>query len=106
MIQFSGSSLRRFGQSIKRIVREVEEQNSGKDQQLKFLELFWYFKEIKLIFVIQVDESRDVLVNRNVALNRASDHLTKVITQKHAVADAVFFTVLHWNFEFNGDSAE
>ena len=39
-IRFSGSSLRRFGQSIKRIVREVEEQNSGKDQQLKFLELF------------------------------------------------------------------
>ena len=32
--------------------------------------------------VIQVDESRDVLVNRNVALNRASDHLTKVSAKK------------------------
>ena len=90
--------MRRFGQSIKRIVREVEEQNSGKGRQLRFLEVhqinkkilipnflesFWYFKEIKLILVIQVDESRDVLVNRNVALNRASDHLTKVSAKKN-----------------------
>ena len=40
-------------------------------------------EEIKLILVIQVDESRDVLVNRNVALNRASDHLTKVSAKKN-----------------------
>jgi len=48
----SGNSLRRFGQSIKRIVREVEEQNS-------------------------VDEARDVLVSRNVAMARATKHLNK-----------------------------
>jgi len=47
-----GNSLKRFGQSIKRIVKEVEEQNS-------------------------VDETRDVLVNRNVALNLATTHLNK-----------------------------
>lgn len=49
----SGSSLRRFGQSIKRIVREVEQQES-------------------------VDESRDVLVTRNVLLTRAARHLNKL----------------------------
>jgi len=48
----SGNSLRRFGQSIKRIVREVEQQES-------------------------VDESRDVLVPRNVLLACAFRHLNK-----------------------------
>eukprot|EP00090_Calanus_glacialis_P007201 TRINITY_DN15664_c0_g1_i1.p1 TRINITY_DN15664_c0_g1~~TRINITY_DN15664_c0_g1_i1.p1 ORF type:complete len:245 (-),score=60.83 TRINITY_DN15664_c0_g1_i1:15-749(-) len=47
-----GNSLKRFGQSIKRIVREVEEQNT-------------------------VDETREVLVTRNVVLTRASSHLNK-----------------------------
>jgi len=44
--------LKRFGQSIKRIVREVEEQNT-------------------------VDETREVLVTRNVTITRASRHLDK-----------------------------
>ena len=33
----AGSSLRRFGQSIKRIVREVEQQESGGDDELMMI---------------------------------------------------------------------
>ena len=81
LIIAGGSSLRRFGQSIKRIVREVEEQSSGSKSNTRCnlqSSKSVINNHFLLLFYFSVDESRDVLVSRNVTLSRALKYLNKV----------------------------